>query len=211
MWRGRRGTERRRPPRGTPPPGARARRAPGPPAPPARASSRARRWRHGRRSRVRCVRHHVEDVTVLARVPPHDDVVEDGAVTVVEEVGVLRPPGGDLAEGRWTAPAGGRRGRPDRRPGPCRGARRRTPRRRHGRPCARRSCRWGTRAASPTHRRAPCGPRAGGGRRRAARARRPRQIARRGGPAGTAGSSSGISWASMSSFTPARGRTLRTP
>ena len=48
---------------------------------------------------VRGVRHHVEHRPPgVVGVPPHDDVVEHRRVGLVEQMGVLRPPGTDLAE-----------------------------------------------------------------------------------------------------------------
>jgi hypothetical protein len=49
---------------------------------------------------VRSVGHHVEDIglALVARVPPHDDVVEDGRIVGVEQVGVLSPPRADLGQ-----------------------------------------------------------------------------------------------------------------
>ena len=70
----------------------------------------ARRWRHGRAS-VFDAFGITSNTSRLVRVPPDDDVVEHRAVGLVEEVGVLGPPGGDLAEVVGERPLQARRAR----------------------------------------------------------------------------------------------------
>ncbi len=112
---------------------------------------------------VEGVGHHVEHLVVD---PPDDDVVEDRAVLLVEEVGVLRPSGSDLGEVVGEAPTAAGRGRRRLRPGTvprCDTSNITAARRRRS---ARRSCPSPYARASPSRRRAPSSPRAHGARRR---------------------------------------------
>ncbi len=111
------------------------------------------------------VRH---DVETLLLHPPDDDVVQHGGVLLVEQVLVLGPPGPDLVQVVGERPSAGARRSPGRSGGRCRGGSRRTRPRRSYRRGARRWCRPGTKAASPSRRSPPVSRRA----RRARRARR---------------------------------------
>ena len=213
--RGRRGSVRRRRHRGTPSPGGRSPADPARPARRARASSRARRWPRGTRSVFDALG--ITSKTFDASSPSpgcHHTMMSSSTEPSASSsrwVYCARP-GATLARSFDSAVLQGRPAR-----------RRRRPHRAEvghvehdgvvaaGEVLGDRAGRR-TRAACPSRRTAPSGPRARGGRRRAASAPPPRPSSDR--PAGRGGGlspSRRTSWASRSSLTPDSGSTLSTP
>ena len=212
------GTARRRPPRGTPSPAARAAVGSlhGEHGPLVRRLARRRSP-----SRTRSVFDAFGITSNTSpsrrRVPPHDDVVEHRAVGVVEQVGVLRPAGGDLAEVVGQRPLQRGRGRPA-------PATRTVPRCETSNTTAAVAAGQvlGDRAGRVLERHVPAAERHHPGpelavdgveRRVLGASRRSPRTVTGAAPARPAASSAraASSWASMSSLTPASGSTLSTP